>query len=102
MVTEFISQLMGMPVETGGAHLPISSATSGAPGPLQPSSQGVGTLEPGLLEATEHYKLYLIHSNFLFIAKAIFWEAFCELIEMCFLYLILGSMMCSQADVGTC
>lgn len=64
-MAEFTQQLMRVPVETGAAHLPIPSATSGAPGPLQCSTQEVGflnpmmsgsstpiVLEPGLLEAT--------------------------------------------------
>lgn len=34
VMAEFTQQLMGMPVETGGAHSPMPSATSGAPGPL--------------------------------------------------------------------
>lgn len=37
-----ISRPMGVPVETGGAHLPMPSGISGAPGPLQASNQGVG------------------------------------------------------------
>lgn len=41
----FTSRPMGVP-ETGGAHLPMPSDTSGAPGPLQASSQGMGALEP--------------------------------------------------------
>lgn len=36
-------------METGGAHLPMSSATCGALGPLQPSSQGWGLLNPMML-----------------------------------------------------
>lgn len=56
-------------------------------------------LESGLLEATEHYKqVQLIHSIFLFVAEAVFWEAFWELIDMCSLDLTVGLMVCSQAD----
>lgn len=52
-----------------------------------------------MLEATEHYKqLSLIHSDALFVDEAIFWEAFCEWIEICSLDLTAGLMACSQAD----
>ena len=46
VMAAFISWPMGMPVETANAHLPMPSGTSGAPGSLQASSQGVGALGP--------------------------------------------------------
>lgn len=44
LMETLISWPMGVPVETGGAHLPMPSGISGAPGLLQASNQGVGGL----------------------------------------------------------
>lgn len=74
------------------------SGSRGLSNPMMSGSSTPVVLEPGLLEVTEHYKqLELIHSNVCLVDEAIFWEAFCELIEICSLDLTVGLMACSQA-----